>query len=225
MKVLVVEDSASLRKSLELGLRHAGFAVDSAADGPGGLARIVTGVPDVVVLDLMLPGLDGIEVIRRAREQRSPCAVLVLSARDTVEERVRGLRAGADDYLVKPFAFDELLARVQALARRRHGAREPRIKVGNLVVDLAARRVERAGKPIDLTPREYALVEYLALRRGAVVARADIEARLYGEGEEPMSNAVDRTVCTLRRKIDVEGAPSVLRTRRGLGYVLEEGGT
>jgi len=224
MKVLVVEDSASLRRSLELGLRHGGFVVETASDGDEALARLATAVPDVVILDLMLPGTDGLEVLRRIRERRLPCEVLVLTARDTVEERVGGLRAGADDYLVKPFAFEELLARVQALLRRRHGKREPRIVIADLVVDLEAKRVARAGRPIELTPREFALVEYLALRRGAVVSRTEIEAKLYPRGAEPTSNAVDRSVCTLRRKLDAPGTRPLLHTRRGLGYVLEDEG-
>ncbi len=224
MKVLVVEDSQSLRKSLEVGLRHAGFTVDTAADGPEGLARALAVDHDVVILDLMLPGMDGLEVLRRVRDRRRPCAVLILTARDTVTERVKGLRGGADDYLVKPFAFEELLARVQVLVRRRHGAREPHLRVGDLVIDMGARRVERGGQPVDLTPKEYALLELLALRRGAVVDRSAIEARLYGQGDEPASNAVDRAVCTLRRKVDVPGAVPLIHTRRGLGYVLEESG-
>jgi len=148
--------------------------------------------------------------------------VLILTARDTTGDRVHGLREGADDYLVKPFSFDELLARVEALVRRRYRDKSPVIAVGPLSVDTTARTVTRDGEDIELSRREYALLEYLAYRRGQVVSRRQIEDHLYGERDFPMSNAVDRTVCTLRKKISPRGEPRLLRTRRGLGYILEE---
>ena len=209
MRVLLVEDSRRLQQAIGAGLRKSGYAVDVTGDGEEGLWYATLNDYDVIVLDLMLPTLDGLSLLARLRGEGKATHVLVLTARDTVEDRVRGLQAGADDYLVKPFAFAELLARVQALARRAHGVKQPEIAVGDLVVQLAARRVTRAGAPV-------------ALRRGQVVSRSEIEQHIYDDRAEPMSNVVDATVYALRRKIDRPGAPSLIQTRRGQGYVLEE---
>jgi DNA-binding response OmpR family regulator len=168
----------------------------------------------------MLPGYDGLELLRRLRAANKDTHVLLLTAKDTVADRVTGLRAGADDYLVKPFAFDELLARIEALVRRRHGAKNPVIRVGELSIDTAARSVSRSGAPVELFPREYALLEYLATRAGQVVSRTDIEAHIYDDRVEPLSNVVDSAICALRRKIDPPGKPSLIVTRRRMGYVL-----
>jgi DNA-binding response OmpR family regulator len=170
----------------------------------------------------MLPKLDGISLLQRLREKGSDAHVLILTAKDAVPDRVAGLRAGADDYLVKPFAFDELVARVQALSRRRHGVRTPVIAVGDLVVDTAGRRVSVAGKEVVLRPREYALLEFLAMRRGRVVGRAAIEDAIHDGRGLIESNAVDSAVCALRRCIDPPDRPSFIETRRGLGYVLRD---
>jgi DNA-binding response OmpR family regulator len=224
MRLLLVEDSARLQRSLGTGLRRAGYALDVAGDGPEGL-DLAQGTPyDVVVLDLMLPGLDGLTLLRRLREGDGETPVLILTARDTIDDRVRGLRAGADDFLVKPFAFEELLARIEALIRRRHGRRRPLLLVGSLEIDTAAREVVRAGQKIALAPREYALLEYLAMRQGEVVTRSEIEEHLYDGRAELASNAVDSAVCALRRRLDAGSAPSVIETRRGHGYVLGGGG-
>ena len=220
MKVLLVEDSPRLQRSLAAGLRRAGFLVDVSADGGDGLWHALSGEYAVVILDLMLPGLDGLSVLQRLRQDESSSAVLILTARDTVADRVRGLELGADDYLVKPFAFDELLARVRALCRRRFVAARPRITVADLELDLASRRVTRAGEPIELTRREYLLLELLALRAGDTVTREEIEAGLYDERVSPASNVVDSAVCRLRRKIDLPGRAPLLHTRRGFGYRL-----
>ncbi len=221
MRLLLVEDSERLRATLDLGLRREGFAVDLAADGPTGLRYARNNPYDLIVLDLMLPGLDGLTVLRELRAAGNETHVLVLTARDTVEDRVRGLAAGADDYLVKPFAFDELVARLRALARRKFVRKDPRIVLGRLTVDAAERRARHDGETLDLTPREYALLELLALRQGEVVTRLEIEDALYSERTLPSSNAVDTAVCRLRAKLGaVEGGPQI-RTRRGLGYVLE----
>lgn len=223
MKVLVVEDSERLRKSLEIGLKKAGYAVDVSADGVDGAWRAETGEYDVVVLDLMLPQLDGLAILARLRKAQSPSRVLVLTAKDALADRVHGLQAGADDYLVKPFAFEELLARVQALCRRGYAPPTPLLEFGDLAIDLGRRVVTRNGAAIELTKREWMLLEYLALKKGEYVSRTEIESRIYDDGNEPMSNAVDVTVLRLRKKLDVTGQASPIRTQRGLGYRLETG--
>jgi len=220
MRLLLVEDSERLQRSLGTGLRRAGHAVDVTGTGTDGLWRATGTDYDVLILDVMLPGLDGLSVLRQLRERGRDTHVLLLTARDTVEDRVTGLRAGADDYLVKPFAFDELLARVEALGRRQRGRKDPVLRVADLELDTGARTVRRAGRPIPLLPREYALLAYLAGRAGEVVSRADIEAHIYDDRVEPMSNVVDSAVCALRRKVDPPGGPSLITTRRRLGYVL-----
>jgi DNA-binding response OmpR family regulator len=222
MRLLLVEDSARLQRSLGLGLRRAGYALDSATDGAQGLLLAETNPYDVIILDLMLPGLDGMSLLRQLRAGGGDAHVLILTARDTLDDRVNGLRAGADDFLVKPFAFEELLARIEALVRRRHGQKNPRINLGTLEIDTAARRVSCAGAPVTLAPREYALLEYLAARRGQVVTRQEIEEHLYDGRAELASNAVDSAVCALRRRIDPVEGPSFIETRRGHGYVLRE---
>jgi DNA-binding response OmpR family regulator len=222
MKLLVVEDYPPLRDALVRGLRAAGYAVDAASDGESGMHEVLTGEYDVVILDLMLPGLDGLSILKRIREDRIDSAVLVLTARDTVEDRVRGLDCGADDYLVKPFAFGELLARVRALLRRKYDKPSPVICVGDLVVDTAARTVRRGDRPIEVTAREYALLEFLTLRAGELVTRTAIWEHLYDLYSEAQSNVVDVYIGYLRRKIEFEGKPRLIHTRRGQGYVLAE---
>jgi DNA-binding response OmpR family regulator len=221
MRVLVVEDSKRLQFYVAKGLRNAGYAVDVADDGEDGLWLAETNEYDVIVLDLMLPKLDGIGVLRNLREQGSKTHVLILTARDTVDDRVHGLEQGADDYLVKPFAMRELLARVQALARRSYGRKSPRILIRELRIDLVAHSATRDGEALDLRPREYALLEFLALRQGELVTRTEIENHIYDERAEPMSNVVDSTICVLRKKMDKPGEPSLIQTRRGMGYILQ----
>lgn len=223
MRILLVEDSRRLQQAIGTGLRKAGYAVDIAGDGEEGLWYAESNDYDVIVLDLMLPKMDGLTVLRRLRDQGKTTHVLILTAKDTVNDRVRGLDTGADDYLVKPFAFAELLARVQALGRRAHGVKSPQIAVGDLTIHLASRTVTRSDSPVTLRPREYALLEFLALRRGEVVSRSEIEHHIYDDRAEPMSNVVDATVYAVRRKIDRPGKPSLIQTRRGMGYILEAG--
>jgi len=223
MRVLVIEDSERLRRSLAIGLRKSGYAVDLAADGAQGLWSAQSNSYDVIVLDLMLPEVDGLSVLQTLRRKEIDSPVLILTARDSVEDRVRGLRLGADDYLIKPFAFDELLARIEVLTRRPHGVKSPQIVIGDLELDTAARTVRRGGAMIELPPREYALLEYLALRKGQVVSRTEIEQHIYDEHVEPASNVVDAAVYALRRKIDRTDGPSFIRTRRGMGYTLVAG--
>ncbi|MGN6370303.1 MAG: response regulator [Phycisphaerae bacterium] len=221
MRLLLVEDSVRLQASLGEGLRHAGYAVDVTGDGREGLWLATSHGYDAIVLDLMLPGLSGLELLKALRAAGKETHVLVLTARDAVEDRVLGLRSGADDYLVKPFAFDELLARVQALTRRAAGKKNPVLELGRLRIDTGARRVMRGGEVVELTAREYALLEYLALRAGVVVSRSEIEEHLYDAHVEPMSNVVDAAVYALRKKIDLPGEESMIETRRGMGYVVK----
>ncbi len=222
MKILVVEDYAPLRKSIEKGLREAGFAVDATGDGNEGLWYAESGGYDVIVLDLMLPGADGLTTLRKLRNQDNPAYILILTARDTLEDRVEGLNLGADDYLVKPVAFEELLARVRALIRRKYEVSSPAVRVGDLEIDTTAHMVRRAGKIVELTAREYALLEFLALRAGQVVTRTEIWDHIYDFEAEPNSNVIDVFVGYLRRKLQKRGLPPLIHTKRGSGYVLRE---
>jgi DNA-binding response OmpR family regulator len=220
VRLLLVEDSTRLRTTLAKGLAQSGYAVDTAADGREGLWLAGENDYDVIVLDLMLPALDGLSLLRALRERGQATHVLVLSARDTVEDRVQGLAAGADDYLVKPFAFDELRARIQALVRRAYQEKNPTLHRGELEIHTAARRVTVAGREVKLTAREYSLLELLALRTGQVVSRRDLWEHLYDFDSEATSNVLDVLVCSLRRKLDRQG---LIETRRGEGYVLAAG--
>jgi len=221
MHLLLIEDSIRLQSSVGRGLRKAGYAVDVTGDGEEGLWLAQSNRYDVIILDLMLPGIDGLTLLRRLRAKQNGTHVLILTAKDTLEDRVAGLQTGADDYLIKPFAFEELLARVQALCRRSYQRKNPKIAIGDLEIDMAARLVRRKGKPIDLPAREFMLLEYLALRRGHVVSRTEIEAHIYSDSTEVMSNVVDSAVCLLRKKITPPGTAPIIQTRRGMGYVLE----
>ena len=206
---------------LAKGLREQAYAVDLAIDGDAAIYQSSITDYDAVILDVMLPGPDGVQVCRELRKRGSPVPVLMLTARDAVEDRIAGLDSGADDYLAKPFAFGELLARLRAVIRR--GARPPvpeAIHVGDLHLDTSARHVHRGGREVSLTAREYALLEYLAHRAGAVVSRADIAEHVWDEHYDPLSNVIDVYVQRLRRKIDLPGQDSLIRTRRGEGYQL-----
>ncbi len=220
MKLLLVEDYEALRASLTQGLREEGFVVDASGDGEEGLWFAQGNDYDVIVLDLMLPGLPGLELLRRLREGGSDTHVLILTARDAVEDRVAGLDAGADDYLVKPFAFEELLARIHALARRRYGRKTPRIEVDDLVLEPKTRRAQRGERELELTARQFALLEVLALRAGEVVTRAQLWEQLYDFRDEPNSNLLEVYVAQLRRKLEAEGEPRLIHTHRGVGYSL-----
>ena len=221
MRVLLIEDSTRLQASVGRALRHSGYATDVAGNGEDGLWLATSNDYDVIILDLMLPVIDGLTLLRRLRAAGRGTHVLILTAKDTVSDRVLGLESGADDYLVKPFALEELLARVQALCRRGYRSKNPEITVIDLQINITARTAARQGKALELTPREFMLLEYLALRRGQVVSRADIEAHLYPDSAELMSNVVDSAICTLRKKITLPGAVPLIHTRRGMGYVLE----
>jgi two-component system OmpR family response regulator len=224
MRLLLVEDDPTIAEFVSGGLREAGFAVDVASDGPAGLALALETQPDVAVVDLMLPGLDGLELIETLRRRGVNTPVLILSARHTVDDRVRGLQAGGDDYLTKPFAFAELLARLQALLRRSAGTTEPtRLVVGDLTLDLLSRKVERGGKTIELRPREFALLEYLMRHPGRVLSKTMILSHVWGYSFDPGTNVVDVLVSRLRDQVDEGFDTRMIHTVRGAGYVLKVG--
>jgi len=221
MKVLLVEDSARLQMSVGRALRKAGYALDVTDNGEEGLWQAEANNYDVIVLDIMLPKLDGLSLLRQLRQKGKGTHVLLLTARDSVEDRVQGLQLGADDYLVKPFALEELLARVEALCRRAYGSKQTRLVIADLEIDTVAKEVFRAGNLVRLKPREYLLLEYLARRSGEVVTRGEIEAHIYDDSVDPMSNVVESAVCSLRKKIGAPNPAPLIHTRHGLGYVLK----
>ena len=220
MRILVVEDSEALRMAMQKGLERSGFVVDVVADGQQGWIHASRSDYDVVVLDLLLPKLDGLTLLRRLRAAGSAVHVLVLTAKSTVRERIEGLAAGADDYLGKPFDFDELVARIQALGRRRYAAKDPVLHIGALALDTVRREARYGGLLLPLTPREYGLLRLLVLRAGTVVTRETIEDHLYNELTLPSSNAVESAMSTLRTKLRAAGAGDLIVTRRGQGYLL-----
>jgi DNA-binding response OmpR family regulator len=222
MRILLVEDYEPLRKSLLRGLREAGYAVDATGDGEEGAWYTRSGDYDVIVLDLMLPKLDGLTILQQLRSKGNAANVLILTAKDTLADRVRGLNLGADDYLVKPFAFEELLARIGALVRRKYESKSPLVRVADLEIDTGAHTVRRAGKLVELTSREYALLEYLAQRAGQVVSRTDIWEHIYDFAAELNSNVIDVYIRSLRKKLEQDGLPPLIHTRRGMGYMLGE---
>ncbi len=224
MRVLVIEDYQPLLKSLTQGLEEAGFAVDASADGEEGLWYARSHDYDAIVLDLMVPGVDGLTILSRLRRDGSSVPVLIVTAKDTVEDRVKGLDLGADDYLVKPFAFEELVARVRALVRRGYDNRDPVIRIDDLEIDTTARTARRDGQRIDLSAREYALLEFLAMRAGQVVSRTAVWEHVYDFHSDPASNVVDVYVGYLRKKIERPGLAKLIHTRRGQGYLLGRGG-
>jgi DNA-binding response OmpR family regulator len=221
MRVLVIEDYGPIRDSVTQGLREAGLAVDAAGDGTEGLWHAETSDYDVIVLDLMLPRIDGLTILRKLRAAGSTACVLILTAKGELEDRLQGLNLGADDYLVKPFAFDELLARVRTLVRRKYDVQNPVICVADLVIDTAARTVTRQDHAIELTAREYALLEYLAMRVGELVSRTDIWEHVYDFRSDAQSNVVDVYIGRLRKKLEPTGEATLIHTRRGQGYSLD----
>ncbi|MGA9340775.1 MAG: response regulator transcription factor [Rhodanobacteraceae bacterium] len=220
MRLLLVEDSERLRATLQRGLRHAGFVVDAAADGVQACGFLGSFAYDLVILDLMLPRLDGFGVLRALPARDNRPRVLVLSARDQVADRVQALDAGADDYLVKPFAFDELLARLHALSRRPEQVNQPRLEREGLVLDPRALSVTVHGRPLKLTPREFALLELLLRNRGRAFARSAILERIVGSDASVSDRSIEVLVFGLRRKLEEAGCPEVIETRRGSGYLI-----
>jgi DNA-binding response OmpR family regulator len=220
MRVLLVEDHQPLVRVLKQGLEEEGFAVDSARDGEEADYKAKTANYDAIILDLMLPKEDGLSLLKRWRRNGMKTHVLVLTARSSIDDKVKGLDSGADDYLTKPFELEELLARLRALVRRGHQVKDPVLRIHDLEIDTAAHTVRRAGQEIHLTPREYALLEFLAFHRGEVVSRTMIWEHLYNEDDENTSNVVDVYIRYLRNKIDKGFDPPLILTRWGEGYQL-----
>lgn len=221
MKLLIIEDAPRLRTMLTQSLTRLGHAVDVAEDGIEGEMMARSNFYEAIVLDRMLPGKEGLDVLRDLRRDHIKTPILLLTALDAIEEKVRGFGTGADDYLTKPFALAELIARLEALVRRQHGKADSLLHIGPLTLDTAAKSVTLQQRPITLTAREFSLLECLARRQGQVLSRAQIEAHLYAESDSPLSNAVDAAVYSLRRKLALPDGQVLLQTRRGLGYVLE----
>jgi len=221
VRLLVVEDDVRLSEVLIRGLREEGYAVDTARDGHSALAQLSSNTYDAVILDVLMPGPNGFEVCRQMREAKVSTPVLMLTARDAVEDRIQGLDCGADDYLVKPFAFNELLARIRALLRRPPVVTSPVIRIADLTIDTASHRVMRGDDEIALTSKEYALLEYLARNSNRVISRGEIAEHVWDEHYDPFSNVIDVYVNRLRRKID-DGDAQRIVTRRNEGYLLRD---
>ncbi len=220
MRILLVEDERQAAQLLAKGLREQSYAVDIASDGENAVYLATVNDYDALILDLMLPGKDGFDVCRELRSAGKTLPILMLTARDAVQDRISGLDIGADDYLIKPYDFHELLARLRALLRRGPALRAETLVIADLRISTRARRAERAGRSIELTSKEYALLEYLARRAGEVVSRADIAEHVWDERFDPFSNVIEVYVQRLRRKIDDDNLVKLIRTRRGEGYVL-----
>lgn len=222
MRLLIVEDFLPLRDALTQGLQEAGFAVDVASNGEEALRLARASEYDVIILDLLLPKIDGLTVLKALRQRESPAHVLILTAKDTPEDRIKGLDLGADDYVVKPFIFGELVARVRALVRRKYDKHKSLLRIADLEIDLSRRSVTRDGQSIDLSGREYALLEYLALNANRIVSRTDIWQHVYDFNASLESNVVDVFMGLLRKKIERPDKPRLLHTRRGQGYMLAD---
>ncbi len=222
MRILVIEDDKKISSFIIKGLKQAGFAVDHETDGEGGFHKALTEPYDVAVVDVMLPKLDGLGLIEQLRRHKINTPVIILSAKRSVDDRVKGLQTGSDDYLTKPFAFSELLARVQALIRRGSNVTEPtRLTAGELSLDLLTREVLRGGKKIDLQPREFALLEYLLRHAGRVLSKSLIMEHVWGYDFDPQTNVVDVLVCRLRNKVDRDFQKKLIHTVRGVGYAFK----
>lgn len=220
VRVLIAEDHASLGRSMAEGLREEGYQVDLATDGTEAENLLKANQYQAVILDLILPGKEGLTLLKEMRQRGDQTPVMCVTARDALDDRVQGLDLGADDYLIKPFAWDELLARVRALIRRERGHPRAKVSVGDLDIDLVSRQVTRGGKSIHLTAREFMLLQYLATREGQVVSRSEISKHLYGQDDEASSNVVDVYIGYLRNKIDKPYEKKLIHTRRGAGYQM-----
>ncbi len=224
MKALIVEDDPGIRQFVQRGLKEESFSVDVASDGEDGFRLARTGRYDVIILDLMLPGRDGFSILEGLRATGDDTPVICLTARDAVDDRVRGLDLGADDYLPKPFSFAELVARIRSLLRRGRALTSSVVTVADLTIDLAAHRVERAGRRLDLSAREFALLAYLAHHAGAVLSRTMILEHVWDMDHDPLTNVIDVQINRLRKKVDQGFEKPLIHTIRGVGYVLRENG-
>ena len=223
MRILLVEDDVKIASFIVKGLKAAGYAVDHASDGEDGLRRALTEPYDTAIVDIMLPKLDGLSLIEKMRKEKTRTPVIILSAKGSIDDRVKGLQTGSDDYLTKPFAFSELLARVQALIRRAGGLSEPtRLTVGDLSINLLTREVTRGNKKIDLQPIEFSLLDYLLRSAGRVVSKTMIMEHVWDYNFDPQTNVVEARICRLRDKIDRDFDKKLIHTVRGVGYVLKE---
>jgi two-component system OmpR family response regulator len=223
MRILLVEDDLKIASFIVKGLKSAGYAVDHAPEGAEGLRLALTQPYDTAIIDIMLPKLDGLALIQRMRKEKVHVPVIILSAKDSIDDRVRGLHAGGDDYLTKPFAFSELLARVQALIRRGSGLADPtRLVLGDLSMNLLTREVARGGRKIELKPIEFSLLEYLIRNAGRVVSKTMIMEHVWNYNFDPQTNVVESRICRLRDKIDRDFDPKLIHTVRGVGYVLKK---
>jgi len=220
MRLLLIEDYKPLQKSLVQGLREAGFAVDFSGDGEEGLWYAKSNDYDVIILDIMLPSLDGLSILKELRALGDTTHILILTAKDTTEDKVKGLELGADDYLIKPFEFKELLARLRALIRRSYQKKNSQLTIEDLNINLSTQQVYRDDQLLTLTPREYALLEYLAMRAGEIVTRTDIWEHIYEFNSIASSNVVDVYIGYLRKKVEKQGKPALIHTIRGRGYLL-----
>jgi DNA-binding response OmpR family regulator len=221
VKILLVEDSIRLQRSLCAGLKRQGFSVDQAFDGEQAQASIRHNNYDTIILDLVLPKVHGLEVLSGLRASGNNCQVLILSANDQTEDRIRGLDLGADDYMVKPFSFDELVSRLRALTRRQAGIKNPNLEIDGIEIDTVSRKVNYKGSEVNLTPHEYRLLEYLALRRGRVFSHDQLIDQLYDAGNYVTRNAVEAHISSLRKRLKSFGVSDLVKTRRGFGYLIE----
>jgi two-component system, OmpR family, response regulator len=223
MRILLVEDDSKIASFIVKGMKAAGYALDHAADGKKGLSLGLSEPYDAAIIDIMLPGLDGLSLIRTIRNEKITTPIIILSAKGSVDDRVEGLQTGADDYLTKPFAFSELLARLQALIRRSSNQSDPTsLTVGDLSMNLLSREVVREGKQIELQPMEFSLLEYLLRNAGRVVSKSMIMEHVWDYNFDPQTNVVEARVCRLRDKIDRDFAKKLIHTIRGVGYVFKE---
>ncbi len=223
MKILVIEDSERLLYSLGQALKKSGYSVDLVSDGKEGLDFARYNDYDVIVLDLMLPGIDGLTILKRLRAFGKKTHVLILSAKDQVEDRVKGLEAGADDYMIKPFSFDELNARIHTLMRRKFESKSPIIEIGPLSINTATKEIHRDGEAVKVTPGEYSILEYLVLNRGRVLSKEQLLEAMHDSDSFAGTNVIEVLVCKLRNKIGTHGEKPIIATRRGYGYLVEQG--
>ncbi|MCZ6671614.1 MAG: response regulator transcription factor [Verrucomicrobia bacterium] len=223
MKLLIIEDSKRLLRSLGYGLKKHGFSVDMATDGRDGLDFALFNDYDVIILDLMLPGIDGLTILRKLRAAGKKTHILILSARDQVDDRVQGLCLGADDYMIKPFSFEELIARINTLVRRKYEVKTPEISVDGVSVNTATKEVKSNGSVVTLTPGEYAILEHLVMNRGRVLSKDQLLDAVHDSESYASRNVIEVLVCNLRKKLDHSGKKSIIKTRRGYGYLVEQG--